>query len=132
VNKSQNKIITSRLLILESKRLLLNSVLRRFDNTGDAPLGARVETLRGEAAHAQHVYRTVMLAWGSPEDPDYWLIAYTRLIEMGHALTGKLRDATAQLPVSERYEASADVEMLEEIVANWRESLKTAMAASVA
>ena len=124
-------IITSRLLVLQSKRLILRCQRRRLDATKEA-LRLEVEQLSLEAEDAQHRYRASMLAWGSPEFHDYWLIAYARLIEMGSVLTTRLREATTQLPLSERYQVSADVEMLEGIVDNWTESLRDEMAAAVA
>jgi len=124
-------IITSRLLILQSKRLVLRCQRRRLDATTEA-LRQKVEQLGLEADEAQHRYRATMLAWGSPQFPDYWLIAYARLIEMGSVLTTRLREATTQLPLGERYQVSADVEMLESIVDTWTESLREEMAAAVA
>jgi hypothetical protein len=126
------EIITSRLLVLQSKRLMLNSTQRRLDESGLDSLRNRVETLRLEADHAQHLYRSSLLDYGSPELAEYWVVAYSRLIEMGNALKVRLRDAVLDLPLSERYQASADVEMLEEIVARWHESMRAAMTRSVA
>ena len=130
-NAVARDIITSRLLILESKRLILRCQRRRLDATKEA-LRLEVEQLGREADDAQYRYRASMLAWGSPEFHDYWLIAYARLIEMGNVLTTRLREATTQLPISERYQVSADVEMLEGIVDNWMDSLREEMAAAVA
>ena len=123
-----SKIITSRMLILQSKRLLLVSLRRRLAATGVGALKKRVDGLQAEAALAQHQYRDAILNWASPEDADYWVVAYSRLIEMGNVLTGKLRDASVVLPLEERGEVSADIEMLEEIVQSWTESRRESMA----
>lgn len=125
-------LITSRLLVLQSKRLMLNSVQRRLDDNASARLHDQLEKLRQEAELAQHSYRSCMLNFGTADTSDYWLIAYSRLIEMGNALALKLRETSKVLPVSERYEVSADVEMLERIVATWTQSLRMAMAEAVA
>lgn len=125
-------LINSRLLVLQSKRLLLSSAQRRLDDTGMDSMRQRVDTLRHEADMAQHVYRSTVLAVGSPENLDYWIVAYSKLIEMGNTLATKLRSAVVDLPLSERYQASADVEMLEEIVNRWQESMRHEMAKSVA
>jgi len=127
-----SKIITSRMLILQSKRLLLVSLRRRLAATGVGALKKRVDGLQAEAALAQHQYRDAVLNWASPEDADYWVVAYTRLIEMGNVLSGKLRDAAVVLPVQERGEITADIEMLEEIVERWTESKRESMAVTVA
>ncbi|HKW72718.1 MAG TPA: hypothetical protein VJQ08_07820 [Candidatus Dormibacteraeota bacterium] len=62
-------IISLRLLIRQSKRLLLSSTQRRFDVLGLDALRQRVERLRFETDMAQHAYRATMLACGSPATP---------------------------------------------------------------
>ncbi len=128
----RSQLITSRLLVLQSKRLMLNSVQRRLDETGSASLHAQIAELRRATDAAQHEYRACVLNWGTADNSDYWLIAYGRLIEMGTALCNKLRETSLQLPVSERYEVSADVKMLEDIVASWTGMLRSAMTKAVA
>jgi hypothetical protein len=121
------RIINSKLLILQSKRLMLTSAERRLGDTGMQALQARVEQLRMETATAQHGYRSIVLQLGSPRQHDYWLIAYARLIEMGNALTTMLRRSAPGLPARERYELTADMEMLEGIVDRWTESKRRSM-----
>jgi hypothetical protein len=127
-----NEIISSKLLILQSKRLMLTTAERRLILTGHEGLRSRVEELRRQAEQAQHAYRNSVLALEEPDHPEYWLVAYSRLIEMGSALTFKLRAAVTELPPSERYQVAADVEVLEGILAGWSESMRRAMAAAVA
>lgn len=111
---------------------MLSSYQRRFDEHGTEALRKRVGQLRVDADKAQHSYRTTMLLWGSPESDDYWLVAYSKLIEMGHTLVGKLRHATSELPVAERYSVSADVENLEAIIEDWTKRMRDSMIAAVA
>ena len=126
-------VLTSRLLILQSKRLMLGRYQRKLDCDGsDEEARRRVEVLRSQTDAAQHAYRSVILAWGSPENAEYWIVAYGRLIDMGTTLTQKLRDAVAELPLAERYQVSADVESLESIVGEWTEKMRRSMAAAVA
>jgi hypothetical protein len=73
-----------------------------------------------------------VLSLGSPNDRDYWVVAYGRLIDVGRTLAQRLRRATPDLPPAERYEVSADAEMLEEIVAGWSESMKGSMVGAIA
>jgi hypothetical protein len=126
------EMIQSRLLVLQSKRLMLNSCQRRLDAHGADTLRRRVEQLRRETDQAQYRYRTIMLAWGSAENADYWLVAYAKLIEMGNVLSARLRDATAELPPSERSQVSADVETLQGIVEDWTRRMRSSMSAAVA
>jgi hypothetical protein len=132
MDRAAHEVITSRLLMMQSKRLMLSLAERRLMLEGKDSLRRRAENLRLEAEQARHAYRSAILDYGSPESSDYWIVAYSRLIEMGNTLTTRLRDAIIDLPLSERYQASADVEMLEEIVDRWRVSMRAAMAKSVA
>jgi len=126
-------VVTSRLLILQSKRLMLDRCQRRLDrDEADEEARRRVDVLRSQTDAAQHAYRSVILAWGSPENAEYWIVAYGRLIDMGTTLTQKLRDAVVELPLAERYQVSADVESLESIVGEWTEKMRRSMAAAVA
>jgi hypothetical protein len=126
------QIINSKLLILQSKRLLLTSTERRLGDTGIQSLRERVDQLTKETARAQHGYRSSVLRWGSPRQHDYWPIAYSRLIEMGNTLATRLRSSAPGLPADERYELTADVEMLEGIVEGWTRSKRRSMAISTA
>ena len=126
-------VLTSHLLVLQSKRLMLDRYQRRLDrNEADQEARSRVDVLRHQTAAAQHAYRRVILDWGSPENAEYWIVAYSRLIDMGTTLTQKLRDAVVELPLAERYQLSADVESLEGIVGEWMEKMRRSMAAAVA
>jgi hypothetical protein len=125
-------IITGRLLILQSKRLLLRSAQRRLRESGMTELRERSSRLRVETEMAQHAYRNCMITWGSPEHRDYWLIVYGRLVEMGTALTNRLEASVPDLPSADRFEAAADIEMLEDLVKGWAKARRDQMAASIA
>lgn len=126
------QLITGRLLVLQSKRLLLGSQERRMNDSSLDSLRERVDRLRTETATAQQTYLETMLRWGTPDMHDYWPSAYSRLIAMATLLEDKLRAAVDDLPPAERYEVSTDVEMLERMVCRWSESMRSAMVASVA
>ena len=125
-------LIMGRLLVLQSKRLMLNSLQRRLDEHGSDALKERVERLRVDVEMAQSSYRSTMLSWGSAETHGYWLVAYGRLIEVGNVVAARLRAAADDLPPAERYQVSAEVEMLEHMVANWTEAMRKAMIRAVA
>ena len=131
-DRGSRQLITSRLLVLQSKRLMLRSLERRLRRSNHHSIRERLGTLRADVEHANHAYLTGVLDYGSPADPAYWLVAYGRLIEKGNGLTAALRKAVAELPPAERYEASSDVEMLEFLIGGWNESLRRAMAEAVA
>ena len=125
---STELIITGRLLIMQSKQHVLRCAEHVNERDTTEARRRTVERLRAEVPEAQHRYRSTLLAIGSPDDRDYWVVAYGRLIEMGHVLTRRLRSATAALPPLERYQASTDIEVLEAIVAEWTEAMRKSMA----
>jgi len=120
-------LISARLLMMQSKRLLLAGVERRVGMPGREHLNSDVDRLRAETENAQENYCSSLLRWGSPERPEYWSAAYGRLVNTADRLSGKLRRAAVDLPPEERYSVAAEVEMLESLLENWRESLRGAI-----
>jgi hypothetical protein len=132
-------IVTSRLLVLQSKRLLLASTERRLLGGGPQRPQAHhdrlqedAERFRAQTETAQAAYRAALLKFGSPEAPDFWVITYTRLIEMATALVAKLRAAAPELPPTERLEVATDVEALEDAIQRWRNQVRASMAGASA
>ena len=120
-------LISARLLMMQSKRLLLAGVERRLGMPGREHLISDVDRLRAETENARENYCSYLLKWGSPEKPEYWSAAYGRLVNTADRLSGKLRRAAVDLPPEERYSVAAEVEMLESLLENWRESLRGAI-----
>jgi len=121
-------LISARLLMLQSKRLILATLERRLRQRPVESLLGRVEHMRGETHNALDHYSTSMLRWGSPATPDYWPVAYRRLVETAEKLAAKLRHSASAMPPEERYQLAAEVEMLEDLVDKWRESIRASMA----
>ena len=120
-------LISSRLLVLQSKRLMLASLERRLQKQALDSLVARADRLRDETASAQEQYSSSMLRWGSPERPGYWPVAYARLVETADRLFTKMRRAVVDMPPAERFQLAAEVEMLEVLAEGWRQSIRTSM-----
>jgi hypothetical protein len=126
-------IVAARLQVLQSKRLMLASSQRRFENSRAEPLHRRAERLRGELDHAQELYRHAILRWGSPAFPDFWPVAYGELIHLGDDLARKLRHATIGCDdTSQRFEIATEVEVIEDLIHQWRESLRGQMQTAIA
>lgn len=121
------QIIRSRLIVLLGKRAMLSALERRFDEHGTEALGRRVERMRLETSQASDLYSASVLRWGTADTSEYWVVAYARLIQMGQALTTKLRDAADELPHHERHHVSEDLEALEEIVDDWTRRIRRSM-----
>ena len=122
-------LISARLLMLQSKRLILATLERRMRQRPLDELRARVEQMRAETDNAQYHYSSSMLQWGSPATPEYWPVAYKRLVEVAEKLSAKLRRSASEMPPAERYQLAAEVEMLEALVDRWRDSIRASMAA---
>lgn len=125
-------LVTSRRLILQTKLLMIVSLQRRLRETRQPAFQQRIERFQADADRARSSYRKTVLDYGSPESQDYWLVAYGSLVQTGNALASRLRTAAPSLPVTDRYEVSADIEALEYILDRWTESLRKTMAESVA
>jgi hypothetical protein len=117
-------IVASRLQVLQSKRLMLASNERRLRVHKIESRRRRVERLYAEIDHAQEAYRSALLRWGTPRRRDYWPVAYARLIELADSLAEKLRVATVDLPSPRRFELAVEVEVVEDLIADWRDSLR--------
>jgi len=128
----RESIITSRLLVLQSKRLMLDATEKSLRRSNTALLRGRIEELRTQTNVAQDRYRRAILAWGSTADIDYWVIAYSRLIEKGNVIVKKMREANLLLAPRERSQVSTDIQTMEHLVEDWTESLRRSMAAAVA
>ena len=86
-------LISARLLMLQSKRLILATLGRRLTEQRRESLRPRVDRLREETQDAQERYTSSILRWGSPDRPEYWPAAYGRLVETADRLAAKLRRA---------------------------------------
>ena len=120
-------IVASRLQVVQSKRLMLASNERRLRVHKIESLRGRVEHLHADLERAQEAYRSAVLRWGTPKRVDYWPVAYTRLIELADNLAEKLRVATVDLPPERRFELATEVEVVEDLIGEWRDSLRQAM-----
>ena len=122
-------LISSRLLMLQSRRLILASLERRFRKQPIESLRAKVDHTRQQTIHAHERYFLSLLTWGTPDTPHYWPVAYGRLVDTVDRLSNKLRGVAGELPYPDRYQAATDVEMLETLADRWRQSIRTSITA---
>lgn len=121
------RLISARMLILQSKRLLLASTQRRL-REGKPQLSDRVQQLTLEASEAQHSYRTTVLACGPEASSQYWPVAYSRLVEVGEVLAAQLRGASPGMTAAaDRYAMATEVEAIEGFIDGWRTTLQRSM-----
>src|ERR1051326_4753926 len=109
MNVAGELIVTARLLVLQSKRMLLASGERRL-GAGDVPgLRARCDQLRVAAETAQGSYRRAVLNWGSPETAQFLFVALATMIEGAEELAEKLRASLAELPAPDAMALRGDI-----------------------
>jgi len=126
-------LLLARLLVLQSKRLLLASNERRYRGREGTGLREAGERLRGEVDGAQSAYRMALVRLGSPSTPGYWPAAYGHLIERADHLSGRLKSAAAaDTPDAGRYQIAVEVEVLDQLIGEWRDSLRTSIAEATA
>ena len=76
--ESAERVVQSRFLIMQSKRLLLMSAQRHATLQGTEQMRERLQRLRSESEVASDAYRQIVLAFGTPGHPDYWPVTLPR------------------------------------------------------
>ena len=130
--KLAEMIVTSKLLVLQSKRILLTGAQGKLDRYGREQTRVDVARLESEVRYAHERYNDAVLHWASPQTPQYQLVAYTSLISKGERLLASLRRALNELPLHDRDETMSEIKNLEKIVDGWRSLARASMAAAVA
>lgn len=116
-------IVMSRLLILQSRRIMLGSTQRRARDVGSTAFHARVDRLQREADQAHDDYRKSVLAWANPSTSQFWVVAHASLIESAETMADGLRARAVELPISDRLAVETDAREVDGIVRRWRASL---------
>lgn len=122
-------LVTSHLLIVQSKRLSLNSAQKRLAYSPDDEWKLRrVARFESDVAKAETRYQSIVLRYGRPETThDYWMVAYSKLIATGSKLREKMNAMTSALPTVERLEVASDIGQLQLLVERWSNSRREAM-----
>jgi len=102
-------IVSARLLVVQSKRLMLSSLLRRFRLRGEDSLRARTDRFRDEADRADRNYRSAVLNWGQATSPEFRLVAYGSLVDLAESLVLELRGTIGGLQPRDQFELATAV-----------------------
>ncbi len=127
-----DSIVSARLLVVQSKRLMLSSMQRRFRLRGEDSLRARTDRFRDEADRANRNYRLAVLNWGRATSPEFRLVAYVSLVDLAETLVGELRGTIGALQPREQFELATEVEVLEDFIDQWRRSSRPSASPAVA
>ncbi len=127
-----DSIVSARLLVVQSKRLMLSSLQRRSRVRGEDSLRVRTDRFRDEADRAHRDYRSAVLVWGRATSPEFRLVAYGSLVELAEALVLELRGTIGELQPPDQFELATEVGVLEDFIAQWRSSARPSATAAVA
>lgn len=128
-----NLIVASRLLVLQSKQLMLISARRRaLRRPADEQSLVDLERHESALAHARARYNETVLRLGSPDTAQYRLIAYGTLVAKAERLRTSLLQGQAGMSIADRREVKADVAVLESILETWRTVTRQSMGEAVA
>jgi len=132
LNQTGDLIVMSRLLVLQTRRLLLAASQKKLSVTDADHLRAEVARLKEAAARAHEQYRRAVLDWASPETSQFSMVSYATMIDGLEELAGRLRTSSIELPTEDRIELDADLVRLDEIIGRWRASMLSSMGGPVA
>jgi hypothetical protein len=127
-----DSIVSARLLVVQSKRLMLSSLLRRFRLRGEDSLKVRTDRFRDEADRANRNYRSAVLYWGQATSPEFRLVAYGSLVDLAESLVLELRGTMAGLQPQDQFELATEVKVLEDFIDQWRRNARPSATAAVA
>jgi len=112
-------IAQSHALMFQSKLLLLNAANHSYRRTRTRKDLKRVEHFRSELHRAEAALRRTRLDQLSLENGDFWLEIYADLIDCATASLDRMRSAMSSREAADRFETATDVQMLEELIAQW-------------
>ncbi len=127
-----DSIVSARLLVVQSKRLMLSSLLRRFRLRGERSLRERTDRFRDEADRANRNYRSAVLNWGQATSPEFRLVAYGSLVDLAESLVFELHGTMGGLQPRDQFELATEVEVLEHFIDQWRRNARPSATAAVA
>jgi len=130
--RAGDQLVSSRLLILQSKRMLLTGAKRKMNASGSEQARADVGRYEAAVAQAHARYNETVLRWGSADTAQYRLIAYGSLIVKAERLRASLLVAGGPMSPADRRELISDVAVLNSIIANWRGLSRQSMLEAVA
>lgn len=132
LNQTGDLIVMSRLLVLQTRRLLLASSQKKLSATDADHLRLEVARLKEAAAKALEEYRRAVLDWASPETAQFSMVSYATMIDGLEELAARLRTSLIELPMQDRIDIDADLVRLDEIIGRWRASMLSSMTGPVA
>ena len=118
------RIAKSHALMFQSKLLLLNAANHSYRRTRARKDLKRVEHFRSELHRTEGALRRTGLDEIAKENGDFWLQIYADLIGCATASLDRMRSGMSSREAADRFETATDVQMLEELLAQWRSRMQ--------
>src|SRR5258708_26339116 len=112
-------IVSGGLVVVQSKGLMLSSLLRRLRLRSERSLRERSDRFRDEADRANRNYRSAVLNWGQATSPDFRLVAYGSLVDLADSLAFDLRGTIGGPPPRDQFALATRVLVLEAVIDQW-------------
>jgi hypothetical protein len=119
------RIVKSHALVFQSKLLLLNVANDSYRRTRTKKDLERVEHFRSELHHAEAALGTTGPDELAVENGDFWLQIYADLIDCATGSLDRMRSAMSSHEAADRFETATDVQMLEELIAQWTSRMES-------
>jgi len=113
------RIAKSHALMFQSKLLLLNAANHSYRRTRTRKDLKRVEHFRSELHRTEAALRRTELDELASKKSDFWLQMYADLIDCATASLVRMRSRISSREAADRFETATDVQMLEELIAQW-------------
>jgi hypothetical protein len=117
-------IVLSTMLIFESKLLLLHRAQRQFMGSNAANDLNTVERQRSDLHRAELALRAGSDNPRAFKSPKHGLWMYTRLVDRALATRKRWTAMCEAMPARDRFEMATDIQMLEDLIAQWRSKIQ--------
>ena len=118
------RIAKSQALMFQSELLLLNAANHFYRRTRTRKDLKRVEHFRSQLNRTEAALRKTGRDELALENGDFWLQIYAELIDCATASLDRMRSAMPSREAADRFETATDVQMLEELVAQWTSRMR--------
>ena len=118
------RIAKSQALMFQSELLLLNAANHFYRRTRTRKDLKRVEHFRSQLNRTEAALRKTGRDELALENGDFWLQIYAELIDCATASLDRMRSAMSSREAADRFETATDVQMLEELVAQWTSRMR--------
>jgi len=118
------RIAKSQALMFQSELLLLNAANHFYRRTRTRKDLKRVEHFRSQLNRTEAALRKTGRDELALENGDFWLQIYAELIDCATASLDRMSSAMSSREAADRFETATDVQMLEELVAQWTSRMR--------